>query len=116
MDDLPSVPEPEYFPAPKIDLDIGFNQYGKPELKTDFVVEGPAELFTGSDFDAGVGRPILDTFIEPIERPDTRQFDYEINQLDSFRENKPTLLEVYDVPPPPTIDDYPSEDFRGIIE
>ena len=98
---VPDVPQIGDFKAPEIDLDIRFGADGKPTLETDFVVEGPAELFKDDEFlnfADGVKRPTLDGFIEDIESPDLSTFKKEQANLNTWNDSKPNLLDVYDVP------------------
>ena len=101
LGDVPDVPQIRDFKAPEIDLDIKFGADGKATLETDFVVEGPAELFKDDEFfnfADGVKRPTLDGFIEGIESPDLSTFQKEQADLNTWNDSKPNLLDVYDVP------------------
>lgn len=77
LGDVPDVPQIRDFKAPEIDLDIKFGANGKATLETDFVVEGPAELFKDDDFfnfADGVKKPTLNGFIGGTESPDLSTF------------------------------------------
>ena len=100
---------------PELDFDIDFGYGVKPSLSTNYVIEGPADMFVGEDFYDGVGKPLLAEWIEPIQKPDVADFEEEIALLSGWKDTVPDLLEVYDMPEPPMIDDFFDDEYSGLL-